>query len=491
MNFTFVSIYNLVQFKVTVMVKYPIQFKMDSTMAKTKIEYIIEFIIEKISNKTLIVGSRLPSVRQFSKQMNCSVSTVVEAYARLVAEGVLESRVGSGYYVLGPRPTYFMHECDFHYQREVDPLWISKQSLEEKYQALKPGCGWLPETWMPEQTIRKSLKLAAKSETAVLMNYAVPHGHLALRQLIARKKEIYDLNIHPNQILITDSATQSIDLIFRLLLNAGDVILIDDPCYFNFQALIKTHKLKAITIPFTHSGPDVEKFTEALLLKPKLYLTNTGIHNPTGAILTLQTAYQIAKLAEDSNLIIIEDEIFADFEYTPAPRYASFSGFEHVIQLGSYTKTLSAAVRCGYIISSLDLIDQLINLRISTNFSNSNLNAEIIYQALMDTSYPKHIDWLKKQLIKATKETIHKLEALNIHPWIIPKAGIFIWCKLPHGIGASQLSQQCLKHNMILAPGKAFSQSELADQYMRFNVAQCIDKKVFDILDVTMKELMP
>ena len=161
-------------------------------MAKTKIESVTDIIQQQISNKSLIAGSRLPSVRQFAKQMNCSVSTIVEVYARLVAEGVLESRVGAGYYVLGHRPSFEFIEQEFSYQREIDPLWISRQALEANNDALKPGCGWLPENWMPEQTIRKALKLAAKSETSLLINYAVPHGHLQLRQLIARKKEVYD-----------------------------------------------------------------------------------------------------------------------------------------------------------------------------------------------------------------------------------------------------------------------------------------------------------
>ena len=75
-------------------------------MAKTKIESVTDIIQQQISNKSLIAGSRLPSVRQFAKQMNCSVSTIVEVYERLVAEGVLESRVGVGSYVLGHRPSF-------------------------------------------------------------------------------------------------------------------------------------------------------------------------------------------------------------------------------------------------------------------------------------------------------------------------------------------------------------------------------------------------
>ena len=157
-------------------------------------------------------------------------------------------------------------------------------------------------------------------------------------------------------------------------------------------------------------------------------------------------------------------------------------GVSHVIQIGSYTKTLSAAIRCGYIISDLAKIERLIDLKIATSFSNSNLNAEIIYQSLIDSSYPKHLDGLKKQLVKATNEVIYKLAQLNIHPWITPKAGLFLWCTLPHHIEASKLSKICLKQGVILAPGNSFSQSEHAGQFMRFNVAQCLDKKVFDVL---------
>ena len=288
---------------------------------------------------------------------------------------------------------------------------------------------------------------------------------------------------------MTDSATQSIDLIFRHLLQAGDVVLVDDPCYFNFRALIKAHHLKAVAIPFTEQGPDVEKFEQALNLKPKIYLTNSGIHNPTGATVSLQRLYQISKLVEKANLLIIEDEIFADFESVPAPRYSELAGLQNVIQIGSFTKTLSASVRCGYILAKEKLIDELIDLRIATNFSNSHLNAEIVYQAMLDSNYPKHIDWLKKQLLKTMNDTIQKLALLDIHPWLTPKAGIFLWCKLPDGINAAELSKLCLQDGIILAPGSSFSQAENSEQFMRFNVAQCIDKKIFDVLALAILQL--
>lgn len=458
-------------------------------MKITKIEDVIHFIQDQINNKSLMQGSRLLSVRQLALKMNYSVSTVIEAYARLVAEGIIEARKGSGYFVCTRSKPIPAIVPIIAYEREVDPLWISRQSLIAKDDVIKAGCGWLPTDWMPEHCIRKALKTVAKSPIDTLIDYPVPHGHLGLRQCIARKNENYDLNLDSSQILITDSATQSIDLIFRMSLKAGDVILIDDPCYFNFLALIKVHHLQAIAIPFTENGPDLEHFQKALLHQPKLYITNSGIHNPTGASLSLQTAYQVAKLAEQANLLIVEDDIFSEFEFTPAPRYSALMGLNNVIQIGSFSKTLSASIRCGYIATDPQKIEQLIDLKIATNFSSGNLNAEIIYQALTDGAYRKHIQYLRQRLMISMNETIKRLRELDIEIKIIPKAGLFLWCQLPEDVDAAELSKICLEQGVILAPGQAFSQIISAKRYLRFNVAQSSQPTVYQVLKDAMNAL--
>ena len=453
---------------------------------QSKIEIVMTQIKSHIANQRFVAGSRLPSVRRLAQEMQFSISTVVEAYARLVTEGVLEARAGSGFYVKGQAIAQKVTATHFQYDREINPLWISRQSLDANDEMLKPGCGWLPPEWMPESSLRKALKQAAKSSVKMLVEYPIPHGHVGLRQWIARRNAQYEIQVDPSQILITDSGTQAIDLIFRVHLQAGDVILVDDPCYFNFQALIQAHHLQAIAIPFTAQGPDVEEFERALQYQPKLYLTNSGIHNPTGATLSIQRAYQVAKLAEQANLLIVEDDIFSEFEYLPAPRYSTLMGFDQVIQIGSFSKTLTASLRCGYIVSNPPYIEKYIDLKIATNFSSGHLNAEIIYSALMDSQYIKHIESLKKKLNNSMSTCIQRLRQLNIEPVLIPKAGIFLWCHLPEQMDAAELSRRCLQHGLILAPGHAFSQSAHAKHLMRFNVAQCMNPKVFDILAEVM-----
>ena len=103
-------------------------------------------------------------------------------------------------------------------------------------------------------------------------------------------------------------------------------------------------------MPYTANGPDVERFESALKEhSPRLYITNSGPHNPTGATLSPVTAHRLLKLADSSDLVIVEDDIWADFEISPDPRLATFDGLSQVIQIGSFSKTISASLRCGYI----------------------------------------------------------------------------------------------------------------------------------------------
>ena len=116
---------------------------------------------------------------------------------------------------------------------------------------------------------------------------------MPLRQLISRRLGERGVDAAPDQIVLTESGTQAIDLICRFLLEAGDTVLVDDPCYFNFQALLRAHRVRVVSVPYTPSGPDIEAFAAVLAAeRPRLYITNSAVHNPTGATLSPVTAHR-------------------------------------------------------------------------------------------------------------------------------------------------------------------------------------------------------
>jgi len=457
--------------------------------SNTRISAVRAEILSRIASRTYLPGTRLPSVRAQARAMKLSVSTVVEAYERLTAEGVITSRPGSGFYVTGPVAPLALAEIGPKLDREVDPLWVSRQSLETDATVLKPGCGWLPASWMYEAGMRRALRALARAGTLELTEYATPLGHPALRQFLVRRMAATGIEAAPEQIMLTESGTQAIDLICRFLLEPGDTVLVDDPCYFNFHALLKAHRVRAVGVPYTPNGPDIEAFETALREhSPRLYITNSGIHNPTGAVLSPVVAHRLLKLADNADLVIVEDDIFADFETDPAPRLAAFDGLSRVIQISSFSKTVSASLRCGYIAARADWIEDLIDLKLATSFGGGRLAADIVLTALTDSGYRKHMEALRLRLAEAMEKTLPRLRAIGVKPWLVPRAGMFLWCRLPEGIDAATIARSCLKDDVVLAPGNAFSQSLSASDYLRFNVAQSMDDQVFTVLTRALSE---
>jgi DNA-binding transcriptional MocR family regulator len=103
-------------------------------------------------------------------------------------------------------------------------------------------------------------------------------------------------------------------------------------------------------------------------------------------------------LVDQTNLVIVEDDIFADFEHTPAPRLAAFDGLNRVIQVSSFSKTISASLRCGYIVAKNEWIENLIDLKIATSFGGGRLAADMVLIALKDSGYRKHMETVRLRL---------------------------------------------------------------------------------------------
>ncbi|QPC41622.1 PLP-dependent aminotransferase family protein [Kaustia mangrovi] len=455
----------------------------ESGEGATLVERVMETVRESIASGRLAPGTRLASIRAQAARMGVSKSTVVEAYDRLAAEGAITSRRGSGFFVAGRLPPLSLAEIGPRLDREIDPFWVSRQSLEAGGRMLMPGCGWLPRDWMPEEGVRRALRGLARSPDANLADYGTPRGPGALRRLLAQRMAGRGLDVPPERIVLTGSGTEAIDLVCRFLLEPGDTVLVDDPCYFNFHAMLKAHRVAVVGVPYLATGPDLERFEACLRTqKPRLYITNSALHNPTGATLAPVVAHRVLKLAEAHDLTIVEDDIFADFEHEPAPRLAAFDGLERVIHIGSFSKTLSAAVRCGFIAARADWIEGLLDMKIATTFGGDPFSAELVLRLLTDGTYRKHVEELRGRLARAMGETARMLAPLGIVPAVEPRGGMFLWCRLPEGLDAADIARKALADNVVLAPGDVFSLSRSSSGFLRFNVAQSANPRIRDVL---------
>ncbi|MDX7953043.1 PLP-dependent aminotransferase family protein [Lichenihabitans sp. Uapishka_5] len=448
----------------------------------------MQAIADRIASRALPPGARLPSVRKLAETMAVSKSTVVEAYERLGAEGAIQSRPGSGFFVSGATRPLSLKALGPKLDRVIDPVWLTYQAFNAGEGVLKPGSGWLPTEWMPDASIQKALRQIAREPIGPRTAYDEPQGFSPLRQHLARRLDERGIAGTPDQIIIMDSATQALDLLMRFLLEPGDTVVVDDPCYFNFHALLRAHRAEVVGVPYRDGGPDLEAFAAVLAAhRPRLYLTNSALQNPTGGCLSATTAHRVLKLAERHDTVIVEDDIFADFEHAPSPRLAGFDGLDRVVHIGGSSKMVSAAMRCSYIATKHDWIEPLVDLKLATTLGNNHLAAAFMHRVLTDGSYRRHAEGIRAKLSDAMGQTLRQLRRLGLKPSGTPQGGLSLWAELPTGLDAAAIARFGLRHDVLFAPGNVFSASGTAGSFMRFNVARSLDPRVFEVLQAAMR----
>ena len=192
------------------------------------------------------------------------------------------------------------------------------------------------------------------------------------------------------------------------------------------------------------------------------------------------------RLAEDHDVVVVEDDTFGDFESEPTIRLAGLDGFRRVVQVGSATKAVGAATRCGYIAARPDWVAPLVDLKLATSMGNSATGAAVLHRVLTESHYRRHLDGLRRKAADAMGLAFRNLRKHGLEPWMEPGAGIFVWARLPDGVAAADVARFSLARKVLFAPGPAFSASDLGQNYLRFNAARCNEPRVFEVLDAAI-----
>ncbi|RDE19489.1 PLP-dependent aminotransferase family protein [Motiliproteus coralliicola] len=450
------------------------------------VEQVVRGVSRQIDERVLRQGARLPSIRQFANDHRVSRFTVVQAYDRLVAAGYLESRQGSGFYVSKPVDAVAANEAACDLDRAVDILWLLRQSMQQRQFELMPGCGWLPPEWQDASALQRGLRTLARGRSRALVEYGNAFGYLPLRQDLQQRLGELEIAASPNQIVTTHGVSQALDLLFRYFIRPGDKVLVEDPAYFNLFGPLKLLGAELIGVPRNQDGPDTAKLEQLIQQHhPKLMITTAVLHNPTGTCISQAVAYRLLQLAEKYQLMIIEDDIYGDFHGGRATRLAALDQLNRVIYVSSFSKTISASVRVGYLACHPDLAQELVDLKLLTQLTSCETSERLIHQILSEGHYRKSMMRLRSRLERAREQTIGPLESLGMGLYAEPEYGFFLWTRLPSGCewNAAELAHRALESEMMLAPGNIFSPQQSISPWLRFNAAFCADQpQVFERL---------
>ena len=398
------------------------------------VEQIVRSVEARIDDKLLRTGARMPSIRRFADTSAVSRFTVVEAYDRLVAKGYLESRRGSGFYVRERAPLLAAIDPNHPFNSappQFDVAWLVRSMFRPTTPQKMPGIGLLPHDFLDGELIANGLRAVSRQHQNLLLHYGTPQGFLPLRQQLQLKLAALEIAATPEQLITTSGVTQALDLIARQFTQPGDTIFVDDPAWFLMFGSFATLGAKVIGIPRLPDGPDIAKLTElAALHKPKLFVINSVLHNPTSTSLSSAKAFQVLKLAEQHDFIIVDDDIYCDMHpgsnVQAAARIASLDQLNRVIYLGGFSKTLAANLRVGFIATSRERAQQLSDRKMLTSLTSSEIGERVVYKILSEGHYRKHTDRLRGRLDAVRDNSIKWLESIGMRIDISTPAGMFV-----------------------------------------------------------------
>lgn len=412
------------------------------------------------------VGRRLPPERALARQLAVSRTTVVQAYDVLRSDEWLESRQGSGTWVSKAPASPDLGG------------WIPAGSnVTMKRDAivagLTPAPGTIDLTCACLPPLPGLVEESVAEAGEALREATRDHGYSALglpalRRAIARHLEERGLPTPESRVMVTSGAQQAIALVGALYLRRNDVALVESPTFLGaLDALAAT----GATLSPVAVGPDgvrPDALREALRQRPArlLYLTPT-FHNPTGATLPEGARREIARLASDVHLTILEDETLVDIALAapPPPSIGALAPKAPVISIGSLSKLCWGGLRVGWIRAPEPVLTRLASLKVASDLGSSMLS-QVVAVRLLERA--DEVRRLRRAQIARQRDALaaELRRRLPDWSWILPEGSLSIWARLPHG-DASEFAQVALRHGVSLLAGPAVSADGGHPQHLR------------------------
>lgn len=455
----------------------------------TRIEFVMKVVQERMASGQWAPGVKVWSIRAAANALKVSKNTVAEAYDRLSALGRLEARPGSGYYV----PRQERRDAPpkaLSVAYAVDTISLLREQLVKHYE-VRVGEGRPPYTWAGRLDFRASMQEASSARAGDIHGYGNPWGFRRLREYLAHALVERGINAGLDQILTTVGANHALDLIVRQLLEPGDVVLVDSPGYYPLFAKLHLSGVRMIGVRRTEHGPDIDDLqAKAGQFKPKLFFTQSVAHNPTGGTLSLPIAYRVLQAANQHHFIIVEDDPFADIVPTSAPRLAALDQFERVIYVGTFSKTLSAGLRVGYLAANPELTAALCDLKMLTIASSADYVERMLFEFIASGQYRKHLRKLRTRVAAAMDESLDVLGQLGLEVFCRPQdGGFYLWVHLPEGDDERRLVEDASVQSIFIAPGSLFSPDRVSERPgMRLNIAYTSHPKFVAFMRARMSD---
>ena len=445
---------------------------------------------DRIRTRLLAPGAKLPSVRLCAEQQGVSPSTVVAAYDQLVAQGVVDAQKNRGFYVRSPSGAAEKPD-----QEDVTSGGLqtgdrqkNKRGFEANHVPLnatalirgmfqgssnkpQPGMGVFPPDWLETTFLPAAVRKVTSSRAlnAYSLQYGEPAGDSGLRQSLSNKLAAINVHAAPNQIITTVGATHALDVVSRTLLKAGDWVMVEEPGWAIEFARLAALGMRILPVPRGPDGPDLAVMARYCELhNPKLFVSVSVFHNPTGFCLVPGVAHRLLQLANAHNFHIVEDDTYSHLAPDHATRLCALDGLQRTVYVSGFAKILAPGWRVGYLVAPQNLVERLLDTKLLATLTTPALLEKALAICIDQGQLRRHAERIRTRLDAARSRSV-KLAQNAGCVFAAPPAGLFGW--VDTGVDTDALSQRMLDLGYLLAPGALFHAQRQPSTLMRINFA--------------------
>ena len=313
------------------------------------------------------------------------------------------------------------------------------------------------------------------------VQYANSEGYAPLREYIsARYRAQSDLEVHPENILITNGSQQGLDLLGKILLNDGDDVVIEQPGYLGAIQALSIYRAVFHPIPVTEVGIDVGMLAETLSTKtPKLVYTVPNFQNPSGITYSQENRRMLAGALANSRTLLVEDNPYGELRFAGTAKTSFWRLLpEKTVLLGSFSKIVAPGLRLGWIVAADRLMEKLIVAKQACDLHSNYLAQRLLYQYLLDNDLDKHIQSIVRVYGRQCQAMTEGIEE-HLPDDVIstrPQGGMFLWLTLPNGASSLRLFDLAIKEKVAFVPGTPFYVEDRQRDTLRLSFS-CVDEE--------------
>lgn len=336
----------------------------------------------------------------------------------------------------------------------------------------------------PVDDIRLACERVLRDTGSEALQYGQTEGYSGLRDYLTAEMTRRGVAC-PEAPLVTTGSQQALDLIARVFLNPGDVVLTERPTYLAAVQLFQMYQARFVSVPTDDGGLIPEALPELIAAhRPKLLYVIPNFQNPTGITLSAQRRQRLYEVAAEHRLLVVEDDPYGRLRYTGhdiAPLKA-VGPDPHLIYLSTFSKTVAPGMRVGWVAAAPEILRKLVMVKQAADLHSSILDQHIVCHYLRHSNNDAHVDRIRN----AYGERYHlmderlKAEMPAGFDWTHPEGGMFLWVRCPEHLDTGELLKASLRHKVAFVPGQDFFPDQSSHHFMRLNFSNSTPERIVE-----------